>query len=324
MTSTTMADISNGVLYGLFTFFALLGGTMINTFGPRITMMFGVTGYPIYIGGLWYFDVYGKLWFPVLAGSVSGDHGWLPMERRWYDLSPPQTRSPLTIPGFMGNAYVEESQKGTWRAIQWSCNASGATIGGLVALGINLHTTSESVPNSVYIIFIVLQICSVGFAALMLPPRSLLRSDGTALAEFKPSNLAQSLSGLGSLFRDWRIILMLPTFYAGEVFLVLQSSINAYAYNLRTRSLNNVLTNIVQIPFTLLIGHLLDNPRLGSRRQRGMIVVVIDAIFITGTYIAQTVWLASRKFDRNVPGPAIDWTDSSYPGAVIIYLCYGA
>ena len=224
----------------------------------------------------------------------------------------------------MGNAYAEESQKGTWRAIQWSCNASGATIGGLVALGINLHTTSESVPHSVYIIFIVLQICSIGFAALMLPPKSLLRSDGTALAEFKPATITQSLSGLGSLFKDWRIILMLPTFYAGEVFLVLQSSINAYAYNLRTRSLNNVLTNIVQIPFTLLIGHLLDNPTLGSRRQRGMIVVVIDAIFITGTYIAQTIWLASWKFDRNIPGPAIDWTDSSYPGAVIIYLCYGA
>ena len=117
---------------------------------------------------------------------------------------------------------------------------------------------------------------------------------------------------------------MLPTFYAGEVFLVLQSSINAYAYNLRTRSLNNVLTNIVQIPFTLLIGHLLDNPKLGSRRQRGMIVVVIDAIFITGTYIAQTIWHASWNFDRSIPGPAIDWTDSAYPGAVIIYLCYGA
>ncbi|PMD47138.1 hypothetical protein L207DRAFT_478082 [Hyaloscypha variabilis F] len=308
VTSTTMADISNGVLYGLFTFSALLGGTMINTFGPRITMMFGVTGYPIYIGGLWYFDSYCKLWFPVLAGAYLGiTAGCL-----W------------SVAGFMGNAYAEESQKGTWRAIQWSCNASGATIGGFVALGINLHTTSESVPHSVYIIFIVLQICSVGFAALMLPPKLLLRSDGTALAEFKPATITQSLSGLGSLFKDWRIILMLPTFYAGEVFLVLQSSINAYAYNLRTRSLNNVLTNIVQIPFTLLTGHLLDNPKLGSRRQRGMIVVVIDAVFITGTYIAQTIWLASWKFDRNIPGPAIDWTDSSYPGAVIIYLCYGA
>ena len=224
----------------------------------------------------------------------------------------------------MGNAYAEESQKGTWRAIQWSCNASGATIGGLVALGINLHTTREGVPSSVYIIFIVLQCCSVGFAAFMLPPKSLLRSDGTPLAEFHPVTLTQSLSGLGELFKDWRILLMLPTFYAGEVFLVLQSSINAYAYNLRTRSLNNVLTNLTQIPFTILIGYLLDCERLGTRRQRGMIVVVIVATFVTGTYIAQTIWLASWKFDRSIPGPSIDWTHSSYPGAVIIYLCYGA
>jgi hypothetical protein len=224
----------------------------------------------------------------------------------------------------MGNAYAEESQKGTWRAIQWSCNASGATVGGLVALGINLHTTEESVPHSVYVIFIILQCCSVGFAALMLPPKSLIRSDGTPLAEFKPVTLKESLGGLGKLFKDYRILLMLPTFYAGEVFLVLQTSINAYAYNLRTRSLNNVLTNITQIPFTILTGYLLDNEKLGSRRRRGMIVVVVDTIFITGTYIAQTIWLASWKFDRNIAGPSIDWTDSSYPGAVIIYLCYGA
>jgi hypothetical protein len=72
VSSTAMADISNGVLYGLFTFSALLGGTIINIFGPRITMMFGVTGYPIYVGGLWYFDVYSKLWFPVLGGAYLG------------------------------------------------------------------------------------------------------------------------------------------------------------------------------------------------------------------------------------------------------------
>jgi hypothetical protein len=158
----------------------------------------------------------------------------------------------------------------------------------------------------------------------MLPSKSLIRSDGTPLAEFKPVTLKQSLSGLGGLFKDYRILLMLPTFYAGEVFLVLQSSINAYAYNLRTRSLNNVLTNIVQIPCTILIGYLLDSEKLGSQRQRGMIVVVIDAIFITGTYIAQTIWLASWKFDRSIAGPSIDWTNPSYLGAVIIYLCYGA
>jgi hypothetical protein len=44
-----MADTSNGVLYGVFVFSALMGGTTINFLGPRTTAMLGVTGYPIYI-----------------------------------------------------------------------------------------------------------------------------------------------------------------------------------------------------------------------------------------------------------------------------------
>jgi hypothetical protein len=48
--SIFMADISNGVLFSVFTVTAMAGGTIINAFGPRWTMMFGVTGYPIYVG----------------------------------------------------------------------------------------------------------------------------------------------------------------------------------------------------------------------------------------------------------------------------------
>lgn len=67
--STSMADISNGVLYGVFTFSAFAAGTVLNVAGPRLTTLFAVSGYPIYIGGLWYFDSYGHLWYPVLAGA---------------------------------------------------------------------------------------------------------------------------------------------------------------------------------------------------------------------------------------------------------------
>jgi hypothetical protein len=45
-----MADISNGALYGMFMFSALAGGTVINTFGPRLTTLIGITGYPVYVG----------------------------------------------------------------------------------------------------------------------------------------------------------------------------------------------------------------------------------------------------------------------------------
>lgn len=158
----------------------------------------------------------------------------------------------------------------------------------------------------------------------MVPPRSLVRSDGSKVADFPLIAPSHSIRGLISLFTDWWILLMLPTFFAAEIFLVLQSSINAYAYNLRTRSLNIVLTNTIQTPFACGIGYVLDNEKLGSRSRRGLIVVAFDAIWVTGTYIAQTIWLDSWEFDRSAPGPAIDWKDPSYPVALVIYLAYGA
>jgi hypothetical protein len=158
----------------------------------------------------------------------------------------------------------------------------------------------------------------------MVPPRCLIRSDGSKVADFPFIPLRKSILGLGSLLQDWKTMLVLPACFTAEIFVVLQSSLNAYAYNLRTRSLNIVLTNIVQIAFAIGVGYVLDHEKLGSRRRRGLWAIAFDAIWVTGTYIAQTIWLSSWNFDRKIPGPAIDWTDSAYPGAVIIYLAYGA
>ncbi|RFU31056.1 hypothetical protein B7463_g5272, partial [Scytalidium lignicola] len=304
--SVVMADTSNGVLYGVFAFSAMLASTLLNTVGPRPTMLFAITGYPMYTGSLWYFDAHGELWFPVFAGAYLG----LSAGCLW------------TTAAFVGNTYPEEKDKGTWRAIQWSSNIGGATVGGCVALGINWNATTLGVPDSVYIIFIVLQCASLGFAMLLLPPKDLVRPDGTHIADFEKVSIKKSLSYTTKLFTDWRILLMLPTFFAPEMFFPLQSSINAYAFSLRTRSLNAVLGSFIQIPTSVAMGYILDNEKFGRRKTRAFIGIAIDAIWITGAYIAQTVWLASWKFDRSVEGPSIDVSDAAYPGAIIIYLFY--
>ena len=95
---------------------------------------------------------------------------------------------------------------------------------------------------------------------------------------------------------------------------------NAYAFNLRTRVLNSFLNNLIQIPTTLGLGFLLDNERIGTRRKRAIIGITVVGTWITGTYIAQTAWLAAWKFDRSIPGPMIDCTDKAYAGAVVIYM----
>jgi hypothetical protein len=108
------------------------------------------------------------------------------------------------------------------------------------------------------------------------------------------------------------------------MFFPFQASMNAYAFNLRTRVLNSLLNNLIQIPTCLFLGFLLDNERLGSRKRRAIMGITFDVIWITGTYVAQTAWLAAWKFDRSVPGPMIDCTDRAYAGAIVIYMLYAA
>lgn len=307
--STFMGDVSNGVLYGVFVFSAAFGaGTLLNTVGPRTTVMIGVTGYPIYTGSLWYFDSTGNLWFPVLAGAYLG----LTAGCLW------------TTAAYIGSAYPEEKDKGVWRAIQWTSNVCGAAVGASVALGINWNATSASVPHSVYIVFIVIQIASLGLAFCLESPEKLVRSDGTAIAKFPRMSAMDSLRGTMEQLSDWKILLLIPCMFAPEMFFPFQASMNAYVYNLRTRTLNSLLNNLIQIPVTVGMGYLLSSEKTGSRKRRAIIAITCNAVWITGTYIAQTIWLASWDFDRSIEGPMIDASDKSYAGACVIYMLYAA
>jgi hypothetical protein len=51
---------------------ASFGGTVLNKVGPAITACFGVLGYILYVGSLWYFDQVGKQVFPIFAGVCIG------------------------------------------------------------------------------------------------------------------------------------------------------------------------------------------------------------------------------------------------------------
>ena len=113
---------------------------------------------------------------------------------------------------------------------------------------------SLGVPHSVYIVFICLQCASTGFALLVLPPEKLIRLDGAHIAKFEYISVWDSLRITTKLFTDWRIILLLPTFFTPELFFPLQASMNAYAFSLRTRPLNSVLTSFIQIPTTFAMG----------------------------------------------------------------------
>ena len=162
----------------------------------------------------------------------------------------------------------------------------------------------------------------MGLALILLPADRVRRPDGTSIALFDPMPLMQSLRLTFDLFKDWRIVLMIPTFFTPEIFFPFQSSMNAYAYTLRARTLNGLLNNAIQLPITIFVGMLLDYKRLGGRRKRMFLGITFVMVWVTGAYIAQTIWLHSWKFNRSIPGPNINYNQPSYGGAVVIYMIY--
>ncbi|OQV02268.1 hypothetical protein CLAIMM_07500 [Cladophialophora immunda] len=198
-------------------------------------------------------------------------------------------------------AYPEERVKGRWRAFQWCFIMAGSSVGGIIALSITWNTGREGVSNALCIIFITLQCCAVVLCFLVRHPMHLRRSDGTELAEFRHLSVKESLAYSGRLLTDWRIICLVPAMFAPEMFFPLQSHINGYAFSLRTARAEQF-----------------------SEQRRALFAIALDVVWITGAYIAQTVWLASWKFRLSVPGPDIDVTDSAYAGAIVIYIFFAA
>lgn len=47
-------------------------GSVNNLLGPRLTFSLGTTGYSLYIGSLWAFQLHGTRWFLILAGAILG------------------------------------------------------------------------------------------------------------------------------------------------------------------------------------------------------------------------------------------------------------
>lgn len=70
--SAQTVQVVNAVLCTVWVFSASFGGSVLNKIGPALTACFGVVGYVLYVGSLWYFDHTGEEGFPIFAGIAIG------------------------------------------------------------------------------------------------------------------------------------------------------------------------------------------------------------------------------------------------------------
>lgn len=178
--------------------------------------MLGTLGYPLYVGGLWYYDRTGHSWFPLLSGAVLGATSGI----LW------------TCVFSIAYAYASEGQKGRFLAIQWALRSLGASVGAAIAFACNVRQrTPVGVSTPVYVVFIVVQMASLLLSAFLIAdPRDVVRDDGTQVAKLQPSNVRAELGKLRACFANVNVLLLTPAMVVCEMPLALLSTVNGMSF----------------------------------------------------------------------------------------------
>ncbi|KAF7557020.1 hypothetical protein G7046_g6155 [Stylonectria norvegica] len=306
--SQRVSDISNAVLYALFFVSGMLGGTVMNIIGPRLTAVIGAFGYPFYVAGFFYYDRTGHEWFPILGGAVLGVSAGL----LW------------TVAGFIQFSYATEKEKGSFIGTQYALYQVGSTIGSLVAFLIiyNGTSTAQGSPTAVYIAFICVMSLSLIVSVFLVQPETVRRADGTAIADFKHLSAKDELFAAFSALKDYRVLLILEAIFCCEFPISIIPAINATHFNARTRALNSLCFYLISPPLCILISKLLDWDKY-ERRVRGYVGICICYTLLIASWVGLFVFLSNDRWMASSNPDGIDWTDAGYGGPLVLFMCFG-
>ncbi|TFK71740.1 hypothetical protein BDN72DRAFT_837319 [Pluteus cervinus] len=301
---------ANAAVYGTFAGGAFFAGTVNNVLGPRITLLLGSFGYSLYIASFLALNIHpGAKNFVIAAGAILGLCAGL----FW------------TAQGSLMLAYPTESQKGKFIGLFWAIFNLGAVVGASVSLGENFHSKSNSVGNGTYIGFLILTLIGVTIPMLMADPNKMIRTDGTRIRILRNPSWKSQFVGLWlTLKNDPMIIMLFPLFLASNWFYTWQfNDYNGAIFNIRARSVNDLVYWLSQIFGSLAIGFLLDRETLGRRVRAfagwGVLFAMVFVVHIWA-YFYQ-IQYTRATFPPNAP--KMDIMDPGYIGRIWLYIFCG-
>ncbi|KAL1873275.1 hypothetical protein Plec18167_006324 [Paecilomyces lecythidis] len=301
--SAQTVQVVNATLCAVWFFSASFGGSVLNTVGPAITACLGVLGYIIYVGSLMYFDHTGKEGFPIFAGVAIGvSAGFI-----------------FVTMGYIAMSYSEEQERGTYITMSVNLQAVGSVVGGIIPLLINRNSTETTgVPTAVYVVFMVMMGLGACAAFLLMPPSKVVRDDGTQVATIKARGLFEELKANLEIFRDWKLLIMIPAFLPSECFLVYGGSVNAYRNNLRTRCLLSFVAVVLQIPCGYGLQKVLDHTKW-KRRNRAFFGLAIVGVPLMAAWIWEIIRV--RNYDRSTPPEnGLDWSEPEFGAIFVLFM----
>ncbi|GAA5808766.1 hypothetical protein MFLAVUS_002162 [Mucor flavus] len=299
-----------------FTLCSLIGAPLYNIFGHRVMIPAALT-YVLYVGAF----LSSSYAFTIAAGAILGiGAGFL-----W------------TAQAGIMMSYPAEQDKGKAFSVFWMVFnlddskrlvIRGATIGAVIPLANEWNSGPKSaVKSSTYIAFMVIMTFGALLTLALLPSNKVVRSDGSRVSFHKISNWKRECVEVLRLFKDPRMLILIPLFAGSNWFYTYQfNGINAPGFmSIRARALNNFLYWLFQIIGAGLFGVFLDSSKVGTRKARAIYGNIVTLVILTALWIA-TIFIQKGYTRESLLEPSyvkLDVTDPKYPGIVVVYSLFG-
>jgi hypothetical protein len=216
-------------------------------------------------------------------------------------------------------SYPQEKDKGKFVAIFWALFNCGGILGSLIALGLNLENNQGGVSTGTYIAFVVIMLVGVVFSLSLANPDQVVRADGSRVVLSKAAHWTTELKGVVNVWREWRMLALIPAFLASNWFYAYQFRINSVYFDPSTRALNDLMYWAMQVLGSAMVGFLLDYKGL-SRRARGLLTLVILFCVINAIWAGGFAFQMTFDVGYNDP---IHWTSKKFGGPFVLYIFYG-
>lgn len=96
-----------------------------------------------------------------------------------------------------------------------------------------------------------------------------------------------------------------------------------FYFNLRTRTLNNMCFQLIQMLGPGVLIWILDTKYIPNRKTRGVIAVCTIGAIAVGACCGLYGWLHEVDYANVKTSPATDWTDKKFASLFVIYLLFG-
>ncbi|KAI0112734.1 MFS general substrate transporter [Hypoxylon sp. NC0597] len=309
----TVQDHASTALYSVFAVVAFFSGSFANKLGIKATLGIGGLGYCIYSASFLCYNHTQNVGFVIFAGAFLGLCAGL----LW------------TAQGAIMMAYPPEQSKGRYISWFWIIFNLGAVIGSLIPLGQNINNSGGTVTDGTYVGFIVLMLVGAALTFFLVNADKVIREDGSKVIIMKNPTWQSEIIGLWQCisFSPW-VVLLFPMFFSSNIFYTYQQNgLNLAHFNIRTRSLNNLLYWLAQILAAVIFGYALDYPKIRrSMRAKISFVTLFALTFIIwgGGYAWQKQQVSRDvSSDPSFEAQKVDWTDPKFLGPMFLYIFYG-